>query len=312
MAPSSGVWRPFDDSSPWNTPIGDNPELEPDSATRIADLATSSQYGSHLDVNIAGYSIPLFDADASTPKVMVSCDLGGLGFPGNNGMNASAMVPWPAGATPDPQSDHHLLIIDHSSMTEWGMWNVVDDGGQWHCGLGATMDLSGSGVRPLAEGNPTWYTSHGPRACGFALVAGLIRREEIAAGAIEHALIVAYPHIQAGIYTSPASTAQAKIGSDAIETRGIPCGGRIQYDPGVDVGGLGVSPAGQAILRALQQYGAYVGDYSGSINLYAENSAEAQQAWSGVLDTYALRDKIDLSDFRVIKLGPQYDNGNGD
>ncbi len=95
---------------------------------------------------------------------MVSCDLGGLGFPGNNGMNASAMVPWPAGATPDPQSDHHLLIIDRSTMTEWGMWNVVDNGGQWHCGLGATMDLSGSGVRPLAEGNPTWYTSHGPRA----------------------------------------------------------------------------------------------------------------------------------------------------
>ena len=89
--------------------------------------------------------------------------------------------------------------------------------------LKAVADLTGSGVRPMADSNPTWYTSHGPRACGFPLIAGLIRTEEIEAGRIDHALVLAYPHIRAGIYTSPASTAQTRIGDDSIKSRGIPC-----------------------------------------------------------------------------------------
>ena len=48
------------------------------------------------------------------------------------------------------------------------------------------------------------------------------------------------------------------------------------------------------------------------MSLYADNSPEAQAYWkSGVLDTYELRDLIDLADFRVIALGTLYDNGNG-
>jgi hypothetical protein len=65
-------------------------------------------------------------------------------------------------------------------------------------------------------------------------------------------------------------------------------------------------------MQALQEYGAYVGDFSGAISLYGDGSADAQAIWnSGVLDTYELLDKIDLASFRVIKLGPLYDNGNG-
>ena len=306
--------RPFSADSPWNTPIGPDPALEADSAARIADLRTSSSFGEHLDINIARYSIPLFYADAATPKQMVLCDIGGIGFSGgSNGMNRSAMIPWPAGAQPDPETDHHILIIDRSTNTEWGLWNVVQKSGKWTCGLGASMDLSGTGVRPLASDNPTWYTSHGARACGFPLVAGLIRREEIQAGVIEHALVFAYPHSQAGWYTSPASTAQAKIDGEAIKSRGIPCGGRIQFDPETDLDALKLSRSGRAIMLALQKYGAYMGDHSGAISLYADGSPEAQTYFKGgVLDLYELRDKIDMGDFRVLKLGTLHDNGNGD
>jgi hypothetical protein len=66
------------------------------------------------------------------------------------------------------------------------------------------------------------------------------------------------------------------------------------------------------ILLALQEYGAYVGDYSGAISLYAENGADARAYWdSGVLDTYELSGLIDLASFRVLRLGLLYDNGNG-
>jgi len=313
VSPDGGAWRPFSDDSPWNTRIPSDPELEPESAAMIADLETSSPYGEHLDVNIAGYSIPLYRAGADTPRVEVLCNIGGMGFTGDNGMNATAMVPMPAGAAPDPESDHHLLIIDLSTDLEWGMWNASNDGGTWTCGLGANIDLLGTGVRPPANDNPTWYTSHGARACGFPLVAGLIRTEEIEAGRIDHALVIAYPHIRSGWYTPPASTGQARVGDDAVSWRGVPCGGRIQLDPAIDLDSLGLSRSGRIIALALQEYGAYVGDYSGAISLYAENSPEAQAVWSsGVLDTYELMDIIDMAWFRVIKLGTLYDNGNGD
>src|SRR6185503_6306722 len=149
-------------------------------------------------------------------------------------------------------------------------------------------------------------------ACGFPLIAGLIRVEEIRAGRIEHALIIAYPHIRAGLYTPPASTAQARIGNDSIRTRGIPCGGRVQLDPSLNLDSLGLSASGRIVARALQEYGAYVGDYSGAINVYADGSPAAQAEWAkGLLDTYEVRDEVRLSAFRVLKLGPIYDDGNG-
>jgi hypothetical protein len=312
-APSpSGSWRPFNDQSPWNTLIPDNPALAPDSAALISDFRQSSQYGQNLDINIARFSIPLFYAQASTPSVDVVCDLGGLGFKGNDGADAHAQIPIPSGAAPDPESDHHLLIVDRAKNIEWGMWNVVNDRGRWTCGVGATADLTGDGLRPFKPNNPTWYTSHGARACGFPLIAGLIRTEEIDAGHIEHALIVAYPHIRAGLYMSPASTAQTRIGDDAIKTRGIPCGGHIQLDPKLDLDSLKLTRSGRIVAEALQRYGAFVGDYSGAISVYAENSPAAQAHWKGVLDTYEFSSKLDLSKFRVLAFGKLTDDGNGD
>lgn len=308
-----GAWRPFSDDSPWNTPIPADPELEPDSADLIADFIGSSPWGPHLDVNIAGYSIPLYWADAGTPTFEVLAGVGGEGWLGDNGMDAVGTMPIPADAAPDPESDHHLLIVDRGRGLEWGCWNMRFEGGGWQAGLCAQSNLRGTGVRTPATLADPWWMAHGARACGFPLVAGLIRMEEVAAGRIDHALIVAYPHIRAGWFTPPASTGQARVGDDAISTRGIPCGGRIQFDPAVDVEALDVSPAGKLVLRALQTYGAYVGDFSGALSLYAENSPAAQAYWAaGVLDSYALLDRIDLSRFRVLRLGTLYDNGNGD
>jgi hypothetical protein len=304
-------WRPFDDASPWNTPIPSSAALDPDNQAMIDDMGVSSQWP-FLGINIKGYSIPLYWTNDSVPTVQVDSDVGGEGFPGNNGMNGTAMVPVPSNAAPDPESDHHMLLVHENHANAWDFWNASQTGSGWHCGLCTTTDLTGSGVRPLAEGNPTWWTSAGSRACGFPLIAGLIRVEEMEAGEIRHALILAYPHIRAGLYTPPASTAQATVGSDAIKTRGIPCGGRIQLDPTLDLDSLGLSASGKIVAKALQVYGAYIGDYSGAVNLYADGSPDAQAKWdAGLLDTYEVKDQIPLSAFRVIQLGTLYDNGNG-
>ena len=276
----------------------------------IADFATSSPYGQKVDINMKQWTVPMFYADASTPRVMVRAELGGLGFTGNEGMNATAMVPIPAEAMGDAQADGHMLIIDKVNLVEWGFYQARRDGAAWRCTLCANMGLTSTGVRPFKPQNPTWYTSHGPRACGFPLVAGLIRAEAVRAGRIDHALEIAYPHIRAGLYTSPATTAQTRIGDQAIKTRGIPCGGRIQLDPTLNIDGLGLSAGGKVVARALQEYGAFVGDFSGGISLHADNSPAARAMFAGVLSDYDIA-MIDPRRFRVLKLGPLTDDGNG-
>jgi hypothetical protein len=88
-------------------------------------------------------------------------------------------------------------------------------------------------------------------------------------------------------------TAQASDGAGAEPDRGIPCGGRIQYEPTIDVDSIDTSDAGKTILRALQIYGAYVGDYSGAISLYADNSPAAQAYYNSIgFDSYELLDVI--------------------
>jgi hypothetical protein len=298
------AWRPFSADSPWNTPIPASAELEPGSATLVANFIKSGveAYGAHLDVNIATYSIPLYWADAGTPSHPVKAANGGVGWGGND---VTADMPIPDGAAPDPESDHHMLVVSADRTVEYGCWDVSHSASAsppWQAGFCATADLTGTGVRPPSPTNP-WWLAYGARACGFPLVAGLIRVEEIQAGRIDHALVIAYPGILGPGFTPPASSPSIS----GVQSGGVPCGGRFQYDPSVDVTTLGLSRAGQIIVRALQEYGAYVGDFSGALSLYAESSPAAQAYWaSGVLGTYELQDKLDLTRFRVIELGTVY------
>jgi hypothetical protein len=279
--------------------------LQSNSAQLIDAFAKSSPYGEHLDINMDQFSIPLYWANASTPFVAVQAGLGGEGW---MGFPATANMPIPPGATPDPSSDAHMLVISADRTKEYGCYNMSYSAGRspaWQADLCATSDLTGSGVRtPAPLANP-WYLAHGPRACGFPISAGLIRVEEVKAGAIEHALVIAYPGLMSQRFMPPASTGSA-IG---VSTTGVgaPCGARIQLDPSLDVTKLGLSPAGVMVARALQKYGAYVGDYSGALSLYAENSAEALAVWrSGVLGTYEFNGKLDLRRLRVIQYGQTY------
>jgi len=308
----SQCWRPFNEQSPWNTPIAASATVDPDSATMIADFSSISGQ-TQFWINIQDYSIPIYFVDSTTtPMVAVSTGLGGTGFrtgAANDGVAAgTGTAPIPSGATAAAGTDRHLAIIDRGKNIEWGFWDASGDTSGWLAGEASTLDLSGTGVRP-PEHNTPWWAGHGPRACGYGLINGLITAGELNCGAIEHALVVAYPHIRSRYYTPPASTAQGTTG-DAIATRGIMCGGRIQLDPALDVTTLGLSTTGAIIARALQKYGAFIGDFSGALSLYADASATARQTYTtnGLANDTA--QKIPLNRFRVLEIGTTYDNGN--
>jgi hypothetical protein len=84
----------------------------------------------------------------------------------------------------------------------------------------------------------------------------------------------------------------------------------VQLDPTLDLDTLGLSPSARVIARALQEYGAYVGDFSGSLNLYADDSPDARAAWSsgGLLSTGDVAG-IPLDRLRVVEWGTLLSDG---
>lgn len=280
-AVADAAWRPFSTDSPWNTPIPADAASDPASAALIDDLAARGPWY----VNLRDWSIPVYFVDAErTPKHDVGDSRPGIY---GRGFEFPRRIPIPDDAVASPpvgdHSDNHLAIIDRTRGLEWGMWAARRDAhGRWFTGLGAVTELTGTGVAPPWFDSPRELDSHRARAGGFPLIAGLILVEEIKAGRIDHALTFAYDHCRTGVFVPPASTAQvAQL--DAVDARGIPMGGRIQLDPSWDVENSGLSRAGKIIARALQEYGAYCGDYAGANVLYAENSPAAVAAWEGVL-----------------------------
>jgi hypothetical protein len=311
-AGSAALWRPFADTSVWNTPIAPSATVDPNSATLITDFSTIAGQ-TEFWINIQDYSVPVYWIDAAiAPVVTVMAALGGTGFrmgaADDGAVAGTGPAPIPTGAMPAAGTDQHLAIVDRSARMEWAFWDADDSSGSWTAGEASTQDLSGDGVRPPERNNP-WWAGHGPRACGFGLIAGLITVEEIREGTINHALVIAYPHIRSSTYTPPASSAQGTT-TDAIRTRGILCGGRVQLDPTLDLSTLNLSPSGLTIARALQVYGAFVGDYSGSVSLYADASPDAQATWRSGLLGNGDAQKIPLNRFRVLTIGTIYDNMN--
>ncbi len=304
-ASASPAWRAFSADSPWNQRIPANAPSDADSPALIADFASRGA----LHVNLKDWSIPVYFIDADqTPRHDVGDSRPGIY---GQGFEFPRSIPIPDGAVASPpvgdDSDNHLCVVDKAKHLEWGMWAARrDKTGRWFTGLGAVTDLAGTGVAPPWFAAPRELDSHRARASGFPLIAGLILVDEIKAGRIDHALVFAYDHCRTGLFIPPASTAQvAQL--DAVESRGIPMGGRIQLDPGWDVEHSALSPAGKIIARALQEYGAYCGDYAGANVIYAENSPAAVQAWSGILQSQDLEPvftpEMIRRYFRVLDMG---------
>lgn len=301
------IWRPFNDASPWNSKIAPDAAVDPMSDALVADFAGSYPAAPVLYINTTRYSIPVFQATAATPLRTVQLAMGGLG--GEGFENGASVVPIPDDAVPSMGGELHLCIIDRAARREWGLYGAIENAGAWTCKVGATADLGGTGVRPPIDGGQPYFQSVGAQSCGYPLIAGLITVEELRAGRIEHALTLAYAHPRSRYFVPPASTAQATV-APLRQDFGVPCGGRMQLDPSLDVTALGLSPSGVTIARALQEYGAYVAGVTDGMILSADDSPAAQAAWATGLLASDEVSRIPLTRFRVLAIGALHDNGN--
>ncbi|MCU1488012.1 MAG: hypothetical protein JWN67_4758 [Actinomycetia bacterium] len=246
-ARDAALW-PFASTSPWNLPIGSGATYESVGDARTATLLSTAR--STAWVNAEQYSHPVYRASATDPVVTVRRS----GF-------ADVTFRLPVGATPAAGSDRHLHVVDPTGRWLDEDWHVIGTAPALTTGYHVRTDLYGPGV---GQG--------GVRAYGGSAVGGLIRTWELEQGTIRHALALALEADQLG--RGPVWPATAEDGDAARSYTGnVPMGTLAAIPPSIDVNRLGLSPAGLAAARALQDYGAYVVDRSGCTCLYAEPTA---------------------------------------
>jgi hypothetical protein len=218
----------------WNRDISGLP-VRADSATLIASIGLDAPL--HPDFSASGYGIPINVVGSSTPRSTVSFDYAGESDPG----------PYPIPANPaiEGGSDRHIILWDTDACALYELYAAQKSGGGWHAGSGAVWDLRSNVLRP--DG---WTSAD---AAGLPILPGLVRYDEVAAGAIRHAIRFTAPTTRsAHIY--PARH-DAGAGSSASLP---PMGLRVRLKASTDLSGFG--PQARVILVALQRYGMILAD----------------------------------------------------
>jgi hypothetical protein len=192
------------------------------------------------------------------PKVDVTFDYADESDPG----------PYPI--PPDPVieggGDRHILVVEQGTCKLYETWASEPNGdGTWSAGSGAVFDLGSNALRP--DG---WTSAD---AAGLPILPGLARYDEVAAGAIEHALRFTV-HCTADAYIWPARHKAVPEECPATPPGGTqppPMGQRFRLKAGVDISGF--SQQTRVILTALKKYGMIVADNGSSWYISGEPNA---------------------------------------
>jgi hypothetical protein len=231
LFPSDNVWNRRVDALP----------VRADSATLMGSIGASAAL--HPDFSSTawngglGYGIPFNKVNLSTPTSSVHFQYA----------SESDAGPYPIPASPKIEggSDAHLLLWDTEGCNLYEIFDASKSGGQWYGGSGSIWDLRSNALRPNG-----WTSAD---AAGLPILPGLARYDEVAAGAIHHALRFTAPRT----CSSHIYPARHDAGSYSCSTY-PPMGLRIRLKASVDLSGFG--PQAQVILLALKRYGMLLAD----------------------------------------------------
>jgi hypothetical protein len=204
------------------------------------------------------YGIPYTVVDSRHQRVNVSFDYADESDPG----------PYPFGPdTPiESGSDRHALMLDAESCTLFELYAAQYAPSGSTAGSGAVWNLRSHALRPAG-----WTSAD---AAGLPILPGLLRRDEVAAGHVDHAIRITAQRTDRS-YVWPARHHAGAANDPNLP----PMGARFRLRSGFDIGRF--RPDTQVVLRAMQRYGVILAD-NGS-NWFFTGTAE--HGWdTGMLD----------------------------
>jgi len=270
--PMSDFVRPFGPNAPWNVPTSGLP-IHPQSGeyARLLWEEAPDRPG-NFNLGFNGYSFPVFDAREATGEYPV-VDVNNWGNLGGK------KVPWNPKWVPSEGSDAQIIVLDPDTGREWDYWQVAF--------VNNAVQISNGNLIP---GN--YFTKEDgfapSRGVGIQYLAMLVRPEEIAQGAIDHAMAMGIRNTSGDFYVAPATKLE-----HPGRGPGIPEGMRFAIrvtDAEIEayVASLpsslspGMKNAARTIARAARDYGWFITDTAGAAGLPFEDYASAKADWEAL------------------------------
>jgi len=285
---------PFPASNAWNTNIA-NASVDVNSAA-ITSAAGFAGLNLHPDFGTdSEYGIPYMVVDSSaTPSVSIDV----VDYADESDV---VVAPYPATApiegnqadcTGGPGAyidDAHVLVLDRAKCWLYETYNTTRCNGLWKASSETIWDMNHYESRPWG-----WTSAD---AAGLPIFPGLVRYDEVASGAIHHALRFTMEHTDNnandGYFVLPAShAAGTEWGVSNV------MGMRIRLKASFDISGF--STTNQVILTAMKQYGMILADNGGSF--FFQGAPDSR--WND--DDLNNLKNISSSNFEVVQMTPDF------
>ncbi len=279
----------------WHQNISAVP-IDPNSALIIntnGDLGGVFLHPNFSSIANGNFGIPYTVVDsATTPGVPVPITL----FPSDsditlNPIPANLAVEGNPGQCPTDGNGRHAILVDRNGCVVYELFQAAQCNSGWTAASSAIWDLTTTQQRP--------YGLTSADSAGLSVFSGLVRYDEIVAGAINHAIRFTAQNTKNnannGFFTAPATHAAGNSPS----TDNI-MGMRIRLHANFDISGF--SPTNQIILKAMQQYGMILADNGTDLSFQGTPDAR----WDDN-DLRALM-TVPSSAFDVVQMSAIYDS----
>jgi hypothetical protein len=189
--------------------------------------------------------------------------------------------PIPRNAPIEEGSDRHVIVVDRDRCVLYELYGArrIAGGKRWRAGSGATWSLRSNRLRPRG-----WTSAD---AAGLPILPGLARYDEVAAGAIDHALRFTTGDPR-DAYVYPARHSDGESHSRRLPPMGL----RLRLRARFDVSRF--PPQAQAILNGLKRYGMILADTGAPWFI----SGAPSPGWDD--DELETLDRVVGSDFEVV------------
>ena len=281
---------PFPASSLWNTDIS-TAAVDPNSANIINFIGSTVTL--HPDFGAGTFhnqsiGIPYQVEAGSQPKVNVTLGtFASESDPGPMPIPSNALI---EGFPKPGNGDRHVLVLEKDGCWLYELFHgAVSKSGNWSADSAAIWDMTIDEQRPY-----TWTSTD---AAGLPVFLGLARHDEVAAGAINHALRFTVPTTRRA-FTPPAS----HWASSLTDPNAPPMGMRLRLKANFDISGFPADD--QVILTALKKYGMILADNGSGIFI----SGAPDSRWNN--SDLHLLGNITASNFEVVQMGTVYTDAN--
>jgi hypothetical protein len=240
--PTVGGCAVLPSDNAWNTDISKLP-VSSNSSRYISEIDNSGGAAVHPDFGSnPTYGIPYLVVKQGTTRQRIHYTLyGSESDPGPFPIPASA--PIEGGSTSG--GDRHVLVVEKGVCHLYELGRAYWRGSYWDASVGVNWDLGSNALRPLH-----WTSAD---AAGLPILPGLVRYDEVASGAVHHALRFTVARTQRG-FVLPAT----HDASSSTDTSRPPMGLRFRLKASYDLSRF--HGESLVILKALKKYGMMVAD----------------------------------------------------